>query len=287
LIQLKKGTTSKIDSSNLYPIRNLLALQFDQQTGQAYEGPLLGIAMGKDTAKINRYLSDDVCKPIFPRDLRFVWSAKPLYKDKAIFGLYGIKVPPGAQEARLTGDVVTDASKGFDQTGSPQVTLSMNSLGANKWEKMTEDAVNGTVNGKPVKKCVAIVLDNRVFSAPRVQSKIAGGNTQITGISDIQEAEDLANILKSGKLEARTRIIEEQVIGPSLGKEAINAGLLSMLFGFIAVCLFVLAYYSSSSLVAIAAVVLNLFFIIGVLANFGASLTLPGMAGIVSHFLSL
>ncbi len=277
----KKGETTDKDSSNLYPIRNLLALQFDQQTGQAYEGPLLGIAMGKDTAKINRYLGDDVCKPIFPRDLRFVWSAKPLYKDKAIFGLYGIKVPPGAQEARLTGDVVTDASKGFDQTGSPQVTLSMNSLGANKWEKMTDDAVNGTVNGKPVKKCVAIVLDNRVFSAPRVQSKISGGNTQITGISDIQEAEDLANILKSGKLEARTRIIEEQVIGPSLGKEAINAGLLSMLFGFIAVCLFVLVYYTSSSLIAIAAVILNLFFIIGVLANFGASLTLPGMAGIV------
>jgi SecD/SecF fusion protein len=145
-------------------------------------------------------------------------------------------------------------AKDLIKQASPQVTLSMNSLGANKWEKMTDDAVNGTVNGKPVKKCVAIVLDNRVFSAPRVQSKIAGGNTQITGISDIQEAEDLANILKSGKLEARTRIIEEQVIGPSLGKEAINAGLLSMLFGFIAVCLFVLVYYTSSSLVAIAAV---------------------------------
>lgn len=275
------NTTAKKDSSNLYPIRNLLALQFDQQTGQAYEGPLLGIAMGKDTVKINQYLSDEICRPIFPRDLKFVWSAKPLYKDKSIFGLYAIKANPSRPEAPLTGDVITDAQKGFDQTGSPQVTLQMNSMGANKWEKMTEDAVNGVVNGKPVKKCVAIVLDNRVFSAPRVQSKISGGNTQITGLSDVQEAEDLANILKSGKLEARARIIEEQVIGPSLGKESINAGIISMLIGFLVTCLFMIFYYSSSGWVAIAAVALNLFLIIGVLANFGASLTLPGIAGIV------
>lgn len=269
------------DSSNLYPIRKLLALQYDQQSGQAYEGPLVGIALGKDTAQLNRYFSDDIVKSTFPRDLKLTWSAKPIYKEKSVFGLYAVKTRPGIQEAPLTGDVITDASKGFDQTGLPQVTLSMNSLGASKWEKMTEEAVNGIVNGKPRKKCVAIVLDNRVFSSPRVQSKISGGNTQITGIGDIQEAEDLANILKSGKLEARTRIIEEQVIGPSLGKESINSGLLSLALGFIAVCLFMIFYYSTSSFIAIAAVLLNLFFIIGVLANFGAALTLPGLAGIV------
>lgn len=272
---------AKKDSSNLYPIRKILALQYDQQSGQAYEGPLVGIALGKDTAQLNRYFADDIVKSAFPRDLRLTWSAKPLYKEKNVFGLYAVKTRPGVQEAPLTGDVITDASKGFDQTGLPQVTLSMNSLGASKWEKMTEDAVNGVVNGKPVKKCVAIVLDNRVFSSPRVQSKIAGGNTQITGINDIQEAEDLANILKSGKLEAKTRIIEEQVIGPSLGKESISSGLLSMAMGFIVVCLFMFAYYATSSLIAILAVSLNFFFIIGVLANFGAALTLPGMAGIV------
>jgi SecD/SecF fusion protein len=269
------------DSSNLYPIRKLLALQYDQQSGQAYEGPLVGIALGKDTATLNRYFSDEIVQSSLPRDLKLTWSAKPIYKEKSVFGLYAVKTRPGIQEAPLTGDVITDASKGFDQTGLPQVTLSMNSLGASKWEKMTEEAVNGVVNGKPRKKCVAIVLDNRVFSSPRVQSKIAGGNTQITGISDIQEAEDLANILKSGKLEARTRIIEEQVIGPSLGKESINSGVLSLVLGFVAVCLFMIFYYSTSSFIAIAAVLLNLFFIIGVLANFGAALTLPGLAGIV------
>jgi SecD/SecF fusion protein len=161
-------------------------------------------------------------KTALPRDLRLLWTAKPMNAKSNVFALIAIKANPSSQEAPLTGDVITNASKEFEN-GLPAVSLTMNALGASKWEKMTEDAVNATVNGRSVKKCVAIVLDNQVFSSPRVQNKISGGRTQITGINDIAEADDLANILKSGKLEAKTRIIEEQVIGPSLGKEAIRS----------------------------------------------------------------
>ncbi|MFN8276167.1 MAG: protein translocase subunit SecDF [Chitinophagales bacterium] len=279
--KLTAAKTAKKDSSNLNPIRRLLMLQYDQKDGTPYEGPMVGYALGKDTAKLNSYMVDPLVKAQFPRDMKFLWSNKALNKERTIYGLYAIKTNPAIAEAPMTGDVIVDAFKSFDQSGLPEVDLSMNSLGAAKWERMTEAAVNGSVNGKPVKKCIAIVLDNRVFSAPRVQAKISGGRSQITGIGDIQEADDLANILKSGKLEAKTRIIEEQVIGPSLGKEAIRSGLMSMAIGFIIVCLFMIAYYSTSGIVANIAVLLNLFFIIGVLANFGAALTLPGMAGIV------
>ncbi|MFN8308588.1 MAG: protein translocase subunit SecDF [Chitinophagales bacterium] len=274
-------TTAKKDSSNLNPIRRLLMLQYDQKDGSVYEGPMVGYCLGKDTAKLNTFLGDPLVRAQFPRDLRLLWSNKSINKEQTIYGLYAIKTNPAVPEAPMSGDVIVDAFKSFDQSGSPEVDLSMNALGAAKWEKMTEAAVNGNVGGKAIKKCIAIVLDNRVFSAPRVQAKISGGRSQITGIGDIQEADDLANILKSGKLEAKTRIIEEQVIGPSLGKEAIRSGLFSMLIGFVIVCLFMIAYYSTSGIVANIAVLLNLFFIIGVLANFGAALTLPGMAGIV------
>ena len=275
-------TTAKTgkDSSNLRPIFKYLEPNYDRENNRYGEGATIGYARGQDTSILNTYLGDAIVKASLPRDLRLLWTAKPINPKSNVFALIAIKTNGGSPVAPLTGDVITDASKEFDQ-GLPAVSLTMNSLGSNKWQKMTEEAVNGTVNGRPVKKCVAIVLDNLVFSAPRVQNVISGGRTQITGIGDIQEADDLANILKSGKLEAKTRIIEEQVIGPSLGKEAISAGLLSMVIGFLIVCGFMMAYYSSSGIVSILAVLLNLFFIIGVLANFGASLTLPGIAGIV------
>lgn len=277
------STTSaagKKDSSNLRPIFKYLQPNYDQENNRYGEGATVGYARGQDTAILNKYLSDPIVKANLPRDLRLLWTAKPLSRNSNIYALIAIKTNGGSLQAPLTGEVITDASKEFEQ-GFPSVSLTMNSLGANKWEKMTAEAVNGTINGRPVKKCVAIVLDNAVFSSPRVQNVISGGRTQITGIGDIQEAEDLANILKSGKLEARTRIIEEQAVGASLGKDAIRSGLISMAVGFLIVCIFMLAYYSTSGIVSIIAVLLNLFFIVGVLANFGASLTLPGIAGIV------
>jgi SecD/SecF fusion protein len=289
----KKGladTKSKLDSTKLNPILRILHPHLGSQN-EILEGPSIGFALGNDTALVNKYLGLDIVKSNFPRDVKFIWDAKSL-KESNYFNLYAIKTNPALPGPAMGGDVVTDAIQGFDQNGLPDVTLTMNAQGAAKWERITEDASQATIteNGKPkkIKKCVAIVLDNRVFSAPRVQGKISGGNTQITGIGQgddaqngIAEATDLANILKSGQLEAKTRIIEEQVIGPSLGAEAIKSGLMSLFAAFVLVCLFMVAYYSTSGIIANIAVVLNLFFMISILANFGASLTLPGMAGIV------
>lgn len=282
----KKGTAdnkSKLDSTKLNPILKILYPRADNQNG-VYPGPSIGACFGKDTAKVDEYMAMDIVRSNFPRDVKFLWGAKPI-NDKNVFELFAIKTNPALPGPPMGGDVVTDANPGFDQNGLPDVTLTMNAQGSAKWERMTDDAANSFVmegtKKKEVKRCVAIVLDNKVFSAPRVQNKISGGNTQITGIGEVAESTDLANILKSGQLEAKTRIIEEQVIGPSLGAEAIKSGLMSLLAAFVLVCLFMVAYYSTSGIIANIAVVLNLFFMISILANFGASLTLPGMAGIV------
>jgi SecD/SecF fusion protein len=281
----KKTEAAKKDSSKQTPLLNVLFIRADQQNG-VYPGPAIGVSYGKDTAKVNEYMGMDVVKMNFPRDVKFLWSAKPINAKTNVYELYAIKTNPAQPGPAMGGDVVTDARNGYDQSGSPNVTLNMNSNGASRWERITDDAAHSKMlsQGKmvDVKRCVAIVLDNRVFSSPRVQNKISGaGGTEITGIGETNEAIDLANILKSGQLEAKTKIIEEQVIGPSLGKEAINAGLLSLLAAFVLVCLFMVAYYSTSGIIANIAVLLNLFLIIGVLANFDASLTLPGLAGIV------
>lgn len=263
------------DTANTNPLFRLLNPVADQQ-GMLRPGPAVGMAYGKDTALIDAYLNLDLVKSNFPRNVKFVWGAKSINPERSVYELFAIKTNPAQPGAPMSGDVITDAGHGYGQDGSPNVTLTMNATGAAKWERITDEAAK-----QNPKRCVAIVLDNRVFSYPRVQNRIAGGNTEISGISSVNESVDLANILKSGQLEARTRIIEEQVIGPSLGAEAIKAGLLSLFVAFVVVCIFMFAYYSTSGIVANIAVILNLFFIISILAQYGASLTLPGMAGIV------
>ena len=278
----KKATAAKKDSTGnplfdvLYP--NIVQEGQQQRYG---DGPMIGRSLGKDTARVNALLSRQEIKALFPRDLKLLWSAHPVAKGSNVFGLYAIKQNPASLEAPLSGGVITDAYKSFDQFGTPEVDIAMSPLGSSNWEKMTEAATNGQVNGRAVKKCIAIVLDNRVFSAPRVQQKISGGRSQISGIEDIEEADDLANILKSGKLEARTQVIQEQVIGPSLGKESIKAGLLSLIVGVALVFLFMVSYYSTSGIIANLAMFLNLFIQLSVLIGLGASFTLPAMAGIV------
>lgn len=283
------GTTATSTSAdtlnkNVNPLFDVLfpSVFQDGQNMRTAEGPIVGRAYGKDTAKVNKLLAMDEVRSVFPRDLRLLWGNKPLSGGDNLFALYAIKKNPASEEAPLSGETITDAFQSYDQFGIPEVDISMNSLGASKWEKMTEAAFSGEVNGKPVKKCIAIVLDNRVYSAPRVQSKISGGRSQITGMESLDEAVDLANVLKSGKLEARTKVVEEQVIGPSLGQEAIRAGLLSLLASFVAVFLLMMAYYNRSGVIANIAMILNLFLIIGIVASIpGATFTLPGMAGIV------
>ncbi len=272
-----KDTTDK----NSNPLWELLYPNLTQDGKDAGDGPMVGRALGKDTAKINRLLAKDIVRSVLPRNLKLLWSAHSLVKDGNVYGLYAIQQNPSTPEAPLGGDVITDAYQSFDQFGTPEADISMNALGAAKWEKMTEAAVNGNVGGKTVKKCIAIVLDNRVFSAPRVQQKIAGGHSNITGIESLEEAIDLANILKSGKLEAKTVVIQEQVIGPSLGKESIKAGLISLILGFVLVFIFMTFYYGTSGVIASIAMLINVFILVCALISIGASFTLAAMAGIL------
>lgn len=260
----------------LYP--NIVS---DGQNQRIGEGPMVGQALGKDTARVNRLLARPEVRSTLPRDLVLLWGAHPAGKNSNVYQLFAIKKNPSSTEAPLTGAAITNATQSFDQNGIPEVDIAMNALGAAKWERMTEAAVNSQVNGRPTKRCIAIVLDNRVFSAPRVQQKIAGGKSQITGIDQLEEAIDLANILKSGKLEAKTQIIQEQVIGPSLGKESIKAGLLSLALGFTMVFLFMVLYYNRSGVIANIAMLLNLFILVCVLIGMGTSFTLPAMAGLL------
>jgi len=226
-----------------------------------------------DTAQINSILADKAVKSVLPSNLTFMWGVKPMFeeKGKSFFQLFPIKKNKRG-EAPLTGEVIIDARQGFDEQGRPDISMQMNPKGARDWKKLT---------GQNVGNQVAIVLDNYVYSAPVVQSEIGGGNSSITGSFTIEEAKDLANVLKAGKLPAPTTIVEEAVVGPSLGKEAIFQGLQSIVGGLALVVLFMIVYYASSGVVANVALLINIFFIVGILAQLNASLTLPGIAGIV------
>ncbi len=239
-------------------------------------GSVVGFAFARDTATVNKYLNMKQVRALFPRNLIFRWHFKP-YKyapGQNIFELHALKVTTRDGKAPLTGEVITSAREEFDQnTGQAKVTMSMNAEGAKIWARLTRENVG---------RSIAIVLDNYVYSAPRVNSEIKGGNSEITGDFTIDEAKDLANMLKSGKMPAPAKIIQEAVVGPTLGKEAIQSGLNSFVIAFLLVLLYMIFYYSPrAGLVADIALFANVFFILGVLASLGAVLTLPGIAGIV------
>lgn len=227
----------------------------------------------RDTVTINRIFAREDVKSLLPRDVKFLWSVKPQKVDNMeLLELYGIKLTRNSDQALLEGDVVTDARQTLDQTSRPAVSMQMNADGARKWRKVT---------GENIGKRIAVVLDDYVYTAPTVQGEIPSGQSEITGNFSLEEAKDLANILKSGSLPAPTKIVEEAFVGPTLGKEASNQGVISMIAGLVLVVLFMVAYYSKGGFVAIAALVFNIFFILGILAQLGAALTLPGIAGIV------
>jgi SecD/SecF fusion protein len=275
----KDDLTDKAD--DLSPLLKVLQPNITRE-GMAVEGPVVGFALGKDTAAVNRFLANPSVRTSFPSDARLFWGMKSDRRDNRFYALYAIRINPSSPEAPLTGKVITNAYQDHDpMSGTFSVGLRMNNLGASKWEKMTEAAVNASIDGKSFKRSIAIVLDSRVITAPTVQNKISGGSSQITGMENLEEALDLANILKSGKLEARTQVIEEQIIGPSLGKASIQAGLLSLLVGFVLVFLIMIGYYGTSGFVANTAMMLNLFILISALISFGAAFTLPAMAGIL------
>jgi SecD/SecF fusion protein len=257
-----------------YPLFAMLNPSTNQQ-GQLLPGPSVGLAHYRDTSKINEYLNTPQIRQLFPRDVKFLWTVKPVKWDKTLsyYELIAIKVTNRDGKPPLDGSVITDARDDFGTSGSADVSMSMNAEGAKIWARLTADNVE---------KCIAIVLDDYVYSYPRVHQEIKGGRSSITGDFTINEAKDLANVLKSGKLPAPARIIQEEIVGPSLGQEAIDSGLRSFIFSFIIVLFFMVFYYSHrGGLIADMALIANLFFIFGVLASFQATLTLPGIAGIV------
>lgn len=262
------------DMAKDYPLFSIL--QPNLYNNQPAPGPVVGYAHIKDTAQVNEILRMPKIKALFPPDVKFRWGVKPPKwdKNKVFYELIALKVTTRDGKAPLDGGAITDAREAFgDRKGEAEVDMEMNAEGARIWARMT---------GENVGRCIAIVLDDYVYSFPRVQTEIKGGRSQITGDFTINEAKDLANVLKSGKLPAPAHIVQEQLVGPSLGKEAINSGMTSFIVSFIIVLLFMVVYYSrSAGLVADFALVTNLFFIMGVMASFGATLTLPGIAGIV------
>lgn len=247
-------------------------------------GPVVGYALKSDTAKVNYWLNHPKVKSVFPSKLKFMWSAKPKLLDKEkgteAFELYAIKVTDKNGKPALYGDIITSARKDFDQRsgGHPYISMTMNSEAAKKWQLLTR--ANKPEGNKPG-RCIAIVMDNMVFSAPRVQSEISGGQSQITGDFTPEEADALVAILSAGKLPAPARIVEENIVGPTLGKEAIQAGLNSFLIALLVILIFMVLYYNKAGIVADIVLIINMFFIMGILTSLGAVLTLPGIAGIV------
>lgn len=233
------------------------------------EGPLIGYAYAKDTAKINEYLR--LTQDLF-RDVKFVWSSKPIANTRNVYELITLKVNPLTNKAPLEGDVIVSARQDVDQYGNVIVDMQMNAEGAKVWKDLTS---------KNIGRSIAIVLDNVVYSYPVVQSEIPNGRSQISGNFTIEEAQDLATVLNAGKLPAPARIIEENVVGPSLGSEAVNSSIIAFIVAFVLVLIYMISFYGTAGIGASIALIINMLMIFGILASIGATLTLPGIAGIV------
>ncbi|MCR4659470.1 MAG: protein translocase subunit SecDF [Bacteroidales bacterium] len=256
-----------------HPLFSLL-MPYVDRNGQLGQGSIVGLAYGKDREAISAMLDQAAAKKIFDtRLVKFLWSAKAdAHFGKDIYTLHAIKITTRDGSPLLDGGVITDASQDFNNTGQNEISMTMNNDGAREWKRIT---------GENVGKCVAIVLDDLVYSAPNVNQEIGGGRSSITGDFTLEEAKDLANILKSGKLPAPAVIVQEAVVGPSLGQESIHRGIISFILAFIIVLIYMVVFYNRAGWVSVAALVTNVFLLIGVLASIGTVLTLPGIAGIV------
>ena len=270
--------TSASDAKALAEYRKAHPLFAVLQPSGFRSGACIGFANGSDTAKVNRLLNQPEVKGIFPPEFRPVWSVKPstYVKGGNIFELVAIKVATRDGKAPLDGGAVTDARVSYNgqgvNKGNPSVSMTMNAEGASIWARLTKDNVGHQI---------AIVLDDLVYSYPNVNSAITGGSSEITGNFDVEEATDLANVLNSGKLPAPAKIIQEQVVGPTLGSESIKAGLISFVIAFLLVLVYMIFFYSGAGFVADIALLCNVLLLFGTLVSFGAVLTLPGIAGLV------
>lgn len=265
-----EGGNAQMDAmKKMHPLLSML------QTIPGNALSLVGYASVRDTAAINKIIYSQLAKQIFPSDLKLLWGAKPAegLNKKNVFELYALKVTTADGRAPLEGDVVTFAKDEFDQHGRPQVSMTMNSEGAREWAALTK-ANQG--------KAIAIVLDGVVYSAPRVNGEISGGQSSITGNFTIEDTKDLANTLKSGRMPAPAKIVQEEVVGPTLGAQSIQQGLISFAIAFVLLMLYMVVMYNFiPGMMANLALIANLFFTLGVLASFQSALTMPGIAGIV------
>lgn len=257
------------------PLFNVLMpaiFQGEDGTTRAMEGPVVGTSNVRDTAKVNAIFASNEVRALLPRNLKLMWTVKGRGEGNKFIDLVAIKARSNDERAPLEGDVITEARQSIDNFGQVEVSMTMNAEGAKTWRRLTADNLE---------RSIAIVLDDAVYSYPNVKSEISGGMSSISGNFTPEEAKDLANILKAGKLPAPARIVEEAIVGPSLGAEAIQASLISIISGLLLVLVFMIVYYAKAGIVANVALFANIFFIFGVLASLQAVLTLPGIAGIV------
>ena len=272
----KKDTTSQKKSAEEwkkeYPLFSVL--QINQSEGGVGSGPVVGYAYGRDTSVVSSYLNNKRVRDVLPRDLKFVWTVNSVDKKTPLFQLIALKVTTRDGKPALGGEVITDASDDFQQnTGSAKVNMTMNAEGAKAWARLTKENMG---------RSIAIVLDGYAYSFPTVQGEITGGSSEITGHFTAAEAKDLANVLKSGKMPAPCHIVQEDVVGPSLGKEAIHDGFISFIIAFVLILLYMQINYGLiPGLIVDASLLINMFFMLGILASFQAVLTLPGIAGMV------
>jgi SecD/SecF fusion protein len=276
------GDVAKFRKENpIYEFLQPSIYQEDKNQAPKYApGPAVGYANIKDTAKVNKMLAEDIVKKSLPAKLKLMWANKPEEGSNAL-ALYAIRVTDKNGKAALYGDIISDAKKDFNQQsgGSPIISMQMGPEAANKWKLLTRAASPKNANERG--QSIAIVLDNMVYSAPAVNGEIPNGSSQISGNFTNKEADDLVTILSAGKLPAPARIVEETIVGPTLGQEAISAGLLSFIIALIVILVFMVVYYNKAGWVANLVLFINVFFIMGVLVSIGAVLTLPGIAGIV------
>ena len=272
---LNKGNAVKGEDAQMAALKKMHPLLSMLQTIPGDALSLVGYASVRDTAAVNKMIYGSLAKQILPSDLKLLWSAKPEegLNKKNVYGLYALKVTSSDGRARLEGDVVTTAKDDFDEHGRPRVSMTMNSEGAREWAALTKANVG---------KAIAIVLDGVVYSAPRVTGEIAGGQSSISGNFTIEDTKDLANTLKSGRMPAPAKIVQEEVVGPTLGAQSIEQGLISFAIAFVLLMLYMIVMYNFiPGMMANLALIANLFFTLGVLASFQSALTMPGIAGIV------
>lgn len=273
---LSGGDTAKASANKnaFLKIINPIAPQQDPKTGKQYFAPEIGRVLMKDTGVFNTYMNLEVVKNSFPADVKFLFGVeqKADKSEMRFYPLYAIKTVPGSEKAKLEGEGVAESGQSFDDKGRPSIKMQMTTQGSRIWAKMTADNVN---------RPLAIVLDDIVYSAPNVNGPIEGGNSEISGNFTIEQAQDLANILKSGKTNAPAKIVAEQIVGPTLGKEAVNGGAMAFGISFLVIFALMLIYYNTGGWVANISLILNLLFTVGVLIAMGFTLTAAGIAGLV------